>query len=58
MKFQNPILSFGRTHGRTGRTSPTQYAPSTFQKLGNKKDDKSLLKDVYYYVILLSICIS
>ena len=35
MKFQNPVLNFERTHERTeGQTSPKQYDPSTFPKLG------------------------
>ena len=36
MQFQNPILNFkGWTHGRKdGRTSPNQYAPSTFSSWG------------------------
>ena len=35
MKFQNPILNFEQKDGRMeGRTSPKQYAPSFFFKVG------------------------
>ena len=35
MKFQKPILKFVQMEGRT---SPMQYAPSTYLKLRHKKD--------------------
>ena len=34
MKFKNPNLIFLGWGGGDGRTSPKQYAPSTFSKLG------------------------
>ena len=35
MKFQNLILNIEQTHERTdAQTSPKQYAPSTFSKVG------------------------
>ena len=39
MKFQNLILKFKCTHGRTG---PKQYAPSTFSKLWGIKRQQGM----------------
>ena len=45
MKYQNPIVNLYRTKGQTaGQTSPKQYAPSTFSKLGEigKQEKESI----------------